>query len=128
MARYYGSVTVPLNTLASAPATAWVDVAFGTVAEFYRLFPPGCSGMVHLQVFWQTRQIFPLSPGASYLGDGSEILGKAGLVIDEVPATLQLRAWSPGTAYQHIIYCEFYIAEPTIFIPVPISQVGLPWS
>lgn len=124
--RYFGSVTVPIDTSAAAPATAEVEVCFGTIGEFYRLFPPGCAGMVRLQIFHQTRQIFPTTPGESYIGDGSEILGLAGVVIDEPPTVLELRAWSPGSAYQHILYVEFYIATPYIMMPVALESIALP--
>lgn len=124
--RYFGSVTVPIGTLEAAPAVAEVEVCFGTITEFYRLFPPGCAGMVRMQVFHQTRQIFPTSPGESYIGDGSEVLGLAGVGVDEPPTILELRAWSPGSTYQHIIYCEFYIARPYALIAVPLEPIALP--
>ena len=123
---YRGSVTVPLNTAESAKATAFVEVCPGVITMFYRLFPPGCTGLVHLQVFYQTRQIFPTTPGQSYLGDGSEILGDASVVLDEPEYVLELRAWSPGTAYQHIVYCEFYIARPMMLVPVPLARPLIP--
>jgi len=124
--RYYGAITVPANTLESAPVTAELKICPGVLTEFYRLFPPGCAGLVHLQVLWQTQQIFPSSAGESYLGDGSEILGSAGFVIDEVPAILELRAWSPGTTYEHVVYAEFYIERAHILIPEPLTVLKIP--
>lgn len=124
--RYYGSITIPANTLYSALVTAHIEISFGTISQFYRLFPPGCAGMVHLQVFHQTRQVFPTTPGTSYIGDGSEILGTSQVEISEPPTVLELRAWSPGSTYQHIVYVEFYIAQPYALIPVPLTQVALP--
>jgi hypothetical protein len=97
-----------------------VEVSPGTITKFYRLFPPGCAGLVGLQVFWQTRQIFPTTPGAYYLGDGSEVLGDASVELDEPEYILMLRGWSPGTTYDHIVYCEFYIAKP---ISLPVLSV-----
>lgn len=123
---YRGSVTVPLNTLATGKESAFVDVCKGTITKFYRLFPPGCMGQVHLQVLWQTRQIFPTTPGESYIGNGSEVLGDASVALDEPEYTLELRGWSPGTSYDHVIYCEFYIARPEIVLPVPLERPGVP--
>ena len=79
--------------------------------------------MVGLQVLWQTRQIFPTTPGTYYLGDGSEILGDASVDIDEPEYVLTLRAWAPDTVYDHIVYCEFYIAKPVQGYPIPIEFV-----
>lgn len=123
---YRGSITVPLDTAKVDFVSAEVEAAPGAVTHFYRLFPLGCAGMVHLQVFNQTRQVFPTTPGQSYIGDGSEVLGAASITLDEPPYTLELRAWSPGADYQHIVYCEFYIEKPTFLMPVPLAQVALP--
>ena len=124
--RYFGSVRVTTDNPISDPATAFVEICPGKIVEFYRLFPPGCRGLVRLQVFWQTRQIFPTSPGESYIGDGSEILGASGFEIDEVPALLELRAWETGTIHPHVIYCEFYIETPVVLIPAPLVPALIP--
>ena len=123
---YRGSLTVDADTARADYASAEIEVCPGTITKFYRLFPPGCTGKVHLQVFYQTRQIFPTTPGESYLGDGSEILGDASIELDEPEYVLELRGWSPGTTYAHTIYCEFYIARPALLIPVPLARPGLP--
>lgn len=123
---YRGSVTVPIGRLASDPKVAIVEVCPGTITKFYRLFPPGCAGKVFLQVFYQTRQIFPTTPGESYVGDGSEILGDASVALDEPEYILELRGWAPDTSYQHIVYCEFYIARPTVYIPVVLEKPFIP--
>lgn len=123
---YRGSITVPANTLAAGYVSAEIEVSQGTISRFYRLFPPGAAGMVHLQVFHQTRQIFPTTPGQSYIGDFSEILGESSMVVDEPEFVLELRAWSPGTSYAHIVYCEFYIEKSEIFLPIPVTVVALP--
>lgn len=126
---YRGSITVLANTLASAPETTEVEVCKGVVESFYRLFPMGCAGKVHLQVFHQTRQLFPTTPGQSYIGDGSEVLGDASVTIDEPPFIVELRAWSPSTTYSHVVYVEFYIKSEVMlllpvaerdFVPVPV--------
>jgi len=123
---YRGSITVPGDTAQADAVTAEVEVSAGTISHFYRLFPLGCAGMVHLQVFNGTRQIFPTTPGESYIGDGSEVLGSASIKLSEPPYILELCAWSPDTDYQHIVYVEFYIEKTEILIARPIYSVGLP--
>jgi hypothetical protein len=117
---------VPANTAKADYASAMVEVSPGTISKFYRLFPPGCVGKVHLQVFYQTRQIFPTTPGQSYLGDGSEILGDASVELDEPEYVLELRGWSPGTSYDHGIFVEFYIARPVVYVPVVTTSAFVP--
>lgn len=122
---YRGSVEVGIGQTAASPATAEVEVCRGTITAFYRLFPQGCSGLVHLQVFYQTRQIFPTTPGQFYIGDGSEILGDASVELDEPEYVLELRGWAPSSKYAHVVYCEFYIARPVISVPVPLGGLGI---
>lgn len=118
---YRGSITVPIGRAAATPITAEVEICRGTIESFYRLFPPGCAGKVHLQIFHQTRQLFPTTPGQSYIGDGSEVLGDASVTIDEPPFVVELRAWSPGTTYHHVVYVEFYI-KSEVFLLLPVAE------
>lgn len=115
---YRGSITIPADTSQAAFVSEDVEVCPGVITKFYRLFPPGCAGQVALQVFWCTRQVFPATPGQYYLGDGSEILGEASIALDEPEYVLTLRGWSPGTDYDHVVYCEFYIEKPVVYVPV----------
>lgn len=120
---YRGSLTVPASTLRANAVSETVEVSPGTITKFYRLFPKGCAGMVSLQVYWQTRQIFPTTPGTYYLGDGSEILGDASVELSEPEYVLMLRGWAPDTSYDHVVYCEFYIPKIAILLPKPLEQV-----
>lgn len=122
---YRGSVEVGIGQTAASPATALIEVCRGSITSFYRLFPMGCAGLVHLQVFYQTRQIFPTTPGQSYIGDGSEVLGDASVELDEPEYILELRGWAPSSKYAHVVYCEFYIARPVVLVPVPLGRVGV---
>lgn len=119
---YRGSLTVPAGTARADYASATVEVSPGIISKFYRLFPPGCTGKVFLQIFYQTRQIFPTTPGQAYLGDGSEILGDASVELDEPPYVLELRGWSPDADYDHSIFVEFYIARPVVYAPVVAAR------
>lgn len=123
---YRGSITVPASTPRAEPVTAELKVSQGTITLFYRLFPKGCAGQVSVQVFSQTRQILPSTPGQSYIGDGSEVLGDSSIILDEPPYVLELRAWSPGTTYDHTIYVEFYIEKAVALMPVPLESRVLP--
>lgn len=123
---YRGSITIPAGTARKDFEFANVPVCPGQIAKFYRLFAPGCSGMVHLQVYHQTRQVFPTTPGESYIGDGSEILGDATIDVYEPPYVLQLRGWSPDTTYPHTVAVEFYIEKVGVRLPLPLEWEAVP--
>lgn len=123
---YRGALTVLAGTTRAAYVSTEVEICRGFISSFYRLFPPGCAGLVALQVYHQTRQIFPTTPGQYYLGDDSEILAETSVDIAEPPFVLELRAWAPEAVYDHILYCEFYIERLRVLVPVPIEQVIVP--
>lgn len=120
---YRGSLTVPAGVSRVNAVSETVGVAPGKITRFYRLFPKGCSGMVSLQVYWRTRQIFPTTPGTYYLGDGSEVLGDASVELSEPEYVLTLRGWAPNTLYDHTVYCEFYIPKIVVSLPRPLESV-----
>jgi len=123
---YRGSLKVDAGKTQAEPAEIDVEVCRGTISQFYRLFPPGCAGKVALQVFWQTRQIFPTTPGTYYLGDGSEILGPASVILNEPEYVLTLRGWAPDAEYDHVVYVEFYIEQAVIYVPVVLDRSFVP--
>lgn len=119
---YRGSINVPAGTARAAYESETIEICPGVITKFYRLFPPGCAGLVGMQVWHQTRQVFPTTPGTFYLGDGSEILGEASVDVVEPEYLLELRAWAPDADYDHVIYCEFYIARPIVYVPVVLGS------
>lgn len=123
---YRGSIEVGIEQTEDDPAIAEVEICQGVITRFYRLFPPGCAGKVSLQVYHQTRQIFPTTPGQAYIGDASEILGVSSADITEPPFLLVLRGWAPESTYAHIVYCEFYIESTVRVAPVGVMSVVLP--
>lgn len=78
-----------------------------------------------MQVYYQTRQVFPTTPGQAYIGDRSEILGDASVDLDEVPFLLELRAWAPDATYDHTVYCEFYITSNRRSLQQPIEFIDI---
>jgi len=123
---YRGSITVPAGTTRAAYASETIEICPGTITKWYRLFPPGCAGLVGMQVWHQTRQVFPTTPGQFYLGDGSEILGEASVDVVEPDFALELRAWAPDADYDHVVYCEFYIERSLIYIPPTSGRAFVP--
>jgi hypothetical protein len=124
--RYSASVTIPANTTESDPHEEYLDVCFGTISQVFVLFPPGHAGLTHLQVFYQTRQIFPSTPGESFTGDDTQHVFEERQPILEVPHRLLLRAWNSDTTYEHTIYVGISVLAPEILMPVVIQSPALP--
>lgn len=104
---YKAAFTVPSNTLASAPHTEDLILAIGTINKIYMLWPPGSVGMVHLQIYHLEHQLYPTTPGASYIGHDTEITIRDRYNLLDEPPRLTLVGWSPGTSYDHTVHVSF---------------------
>lgn len=101
-------------------------MCFGTISQVFVLFPPGHAGLTHLQIFYQTRQIFPSTPGESFTGDDTQYVFDERWPIFETPHELLLRAWNEDTEHEHTIIVELSVLAPEVLVPVMIRGPALP--
>jgi len=66
-------------------------------------FPAGCHGYVYTACYYGEEQIFPRPYGSYLHGDGETITWEEYYELPESPCILTIRAWSPGTGYDHTI-------------------------
>ncbi len=64
-------------------------------------FPPGCSGVVHVQILRHTRQIVPWTLGEDIAWDDHLFSFEYDLAFDEVPHNLTIVAWSEDDLFDH---------------------------
>lgn len=124
--RYSASVEIPANTTEADPYEEYLETCFGTINQVFVLFPPGHAGLTHLQVFYQTRQIFPTTPGESFSGDDTQYEFSESWPVFEAPHELLLRAWNEDTEHEHTVYVELSVLAPELLIPVVIQAPSLP--
>lgn len=124
--RYTASVTIPANTTEAEPHEEHLSLCFGTISQVFVLFPPGHAGLTHLQIFYQTRQLFPTTPGEAFTGDDTQYAFSERWPILEVPHELLLRAWNEDTEHAHTIIVELSVLAPEMLIPVAVQSPQLP--
>jgi len=124
--RYTASVTIPADTSEADPHEECLGICFGTISQVFVLFPPGHAGLTHLQIFYQTRQIFPTTPGESFSGDDTQYIFSEKWPVFEAPHELLLRAWNEDTEYEHTIYVQLSVLVPELLVPVVIQSPALP--
>ena len=109
---YDFAITVPANTLESAPVSQALKLSMGVIQKVYLLFPPGPHGMVKLKILEGGHQFLPTNPDGYFASD-DEVLN-----IDEYyelisePYSLKAVAYSPGTTYNHTISVRIGILRP----------------
>ena len=103
MTLYIVDVTVPANTPESKPVEQTVKIEEEVVVKIMVHFPAGCHGYVYTACYYGEEQIFPRPYGSYLHGDGETIAWEEYYELPETPCYLTIRAWSPGTSYDHTI-------------------------
>lgn len=124
--RYACSLTIPANTLQSAPVEESLDLPFGRIKQVFVLHPAGSVGLAHVQVFYQTRQIIPATPGESFVGNKTVRDFPDNIPIHEPPFAITIRGWNLDETYEHTIYVELTVLPEVVYVPVIMSSPTLP--
>lgn len=110
--RYRGSLTIPAGTTEESPATAVLELCSGVISNVRILHPAGQAGLVHVTVWRHTRQIYPTTPGQSFIGDDQQNVFDERWPILEVPHEVELRGWAPSATLEHTVYVEVSVIPP----------------
>jgi hypothetical protein len=111
---------VPANTPESNPVSVDAKLPYflrqnSVLHKLEIHFPDGCCGMVHVAIFYGIRQIFPEIEGMTFTGNGETISFPDFWPLPNDPTTLTIKAWSPGTQYDHNILIRFGVLPEWYF-------------
>lgn len=98
---YGGVISTPASTLASSPQKTIYHVTEGIVYHLAVIFPPGPAGLLHVQVFDATYQIFPTTIGESFSGDNLKLDWDVLYAKDDYPYEIEVRTWNLDDTYEH---------------------------
>lgn len=124
--RYACSLTIPANTLESEPYEETLGLPYGSIKQVFVLHPSGSIGLAHLQVFYQTRQIIPATPGESFVGNGTVRSFPDNIPIHEPPYGVVIRGWNLDDTYAHTVYVELTVLPEVVYVPTIIQAPMLP--
>lgn len=115
--RYRAALTIPAGTTEADPAWTILDLTYGHVTEVELLFPAGHAGLTYVQIYYQSRQVFPLTPGEAFRGDDHVIQFDERFPIDEVPHEMMIVGWAPSATLNHTVYVDITVeAPPPVFV------------
>lgn len=98
---YQTTISIPANTAATSPIRSTVQMSKGTISKVEIVFPPGCAGLVHLQILHKEHILYPSSPDESYVGDKDPIVWSEDFPLVENPYELIVIGWNYDTRYAH---------------------------
>jgi len=100
---FTADVVVPAGTEANSPKVQTLKIARGIISWVSVLFPPGCNGMVYCTIAHHEHQIAPSTEQMTMSGNADPIEWNEYYKCYQLPHELKIRAWSPGTTYDHTI-------------------------
>ena len=104
---YGGVISTPANTAASSPLKTEYVVTEGIVYHLEVIFPPGSSGLLHVQVFDAQYQMFPTTIGESFVGDNLRLSFDVLYAKEDFPFLFTVVTWNLDDMYAHEVTVLF---------------------
>jgi len=115
---YEERLTIPANTPEDNPTTKYLEISPGVIHRVQVVFPTGCVGLVHVQVWYEEHQLYPSNPGGSFTGDGVLIEFRDFFEITQKPYRLKLVGWNLDDTYQHTPIIRIGILPKKYLLPI----------
>ena len=100
---YTASITTDANTAEGDKEDVILQVTSGLLWMMEVDFPPGCCGLLHVQVFDGLYQVLPASPGESLHGDNVTVRFDDLYFKQAAPFELHIRTWNEDDTWPHSI-------------------------
>jgi len=98
---YSSSITTLANTAELSKADVTLKLTGGLIWLFEVDFPPGCCGLLHVQIFDGLYQVLPASVGEDLHGDGVTYRFDDLYLKQAAPFELKIRTWNNDETWDH---------------------------
>ncbi len=106
------AITIPANTLESAPVEQEMKLTAGVIQRVHILFPPGCHSLVKVRIMEGGHQYLPTNPEGEIASDDEVWKADDEYYELKEPYILKVACYSPGTIYPHDIRIRIGILRP----------------
>jgi len=108
---YASSITTDASTAEGSKADVVLKLTSGLIWLFELDFPPGCCGLLHVQIFDGSYQVLPSSIGESMHGDAVTMRFDDLYFKTAAPHELKIRTWNDDTAWSHTVQIRIGMAS-----------------
>lgn len=98
---FEASITIPANTLSTAPTIETLKIAHGIISKFMVRPRPGHAALAHLVILHHEHQIAPSTEGMDLSGDTFPIDWEEYYESYQPPYELKLKGWNDDDTYPH---------------------------
>lgn len=104
---YETAITIPANTSRTNPQRTDIKLTAGILSRLNVQFPPGCVGLAHISIWWQSHQLYPTNPDADISADDYTVDFEVYFPLDTAPYVLSVRGYNEDDTYDHTITVRF---------------------
>ena len=108
---YASTITTAINTAEKSIPDVKLKITSGLIWLMEIDFPPGCCGLLNVQVFDGSYQIFPATPGESFHGDAVTMKFDDLYFKQAAPYELMIRTWNLDDTWTHTIQVRIGVAS-----------------
>jgi hypothetical protein len=122
---YQAELVIPANTLQSEPYFVDFTLPKGVITRLAILFPFGCAGLVHVQIFHNEWQAWPTTRDKSFIGDDTHLAFTENYVLGDAWNFIRVVGWNNDDSYEHTV--NVWIEEhPVESLSWAMSVLGQP--
>jgi len=94
---------IKVGKTAVDPATSTMVLCEGTITRYSVLFPPGCAGLAHVQIWLGGFQLIPWSRGLWLHGDDHLVTGDTNYPVGPAPRLITVKGYNEDTENPHTV-------------------------
>lgn len=113
---FFYDVTISKSTTAANPHEEMLLLSYGEIRRVEITIPSGHKGKAHLQLLDHEFQIYPLSRGEDYHGDGCQVIFGDQYLLEGGQYSLKARGWNTDTANDHSFLVGIDVEVPDSLI------------
>lgn len=122
---YWHELSVPKSTPVGSPVREVMALCPGVVKEVMLFFPKGHRGTTHCRIKRFETQVWPSTPEAWYLGDGTVIEFPESYRMVGKPFEVILEGYNTDSSNPHTVYVRITILEEEARILGPLPPVSV---
>lgn len=121
---YFYDIGIEKNTEAGTPYSETLHLSYGVITKVQIVIPDGHKGLAHLQLFYHEAQLYPLSRGENYHGDGIRIEFEDNFPLYVSPYNLKAKGWNTDDTNDHSFLVGINILRPEMqLIPPSLETI-----
>ena len=114
---YAKSIKTDANTAKADAKITRFKVTNGVIYEVSIYFPPGCAGLVYIQIFEGGHQFIPSTEGQFLKGENFLLNIKEFYEIKNAPRYITVKTWNLDEVYNHTIEVMIKQLPKNILLP-----------